>query len=528
MPLLELWQAGGYALSDYAAMDLLRLFFGPGEVLQPGRLCRAGGDAPRLRCGFRLAAEAGEDEASSPGALEAFCELTDASGRAASPVCALPLARGEERKLAARRAKRCLYHCLSRLTGVSFPWGSLTGIRPAYLVHEARAQGRDEAETLRMLREDYAVSAEKAALIWRVAEGERRLIAELEGEKTLLYVHVPFCRTRCAYCSFTLREAIDPSEAELEDYLRALIEELRLVCAALSPAPSALYFGGGTPSLFSARQLGLLFRALEQVLDRRALREICVEAGRADSLDAEKLRLMRAFGVTRLCINPQSMNEKTLRRIRRPESPTAVADCVRSARALGFDNINMDLIAGLPGEDLRDFAHSLRRVLDLGAESVTVHSLARKRSSDLDRALRAAAAAAQGARFGQGEGREVRSAAQELQARLGRGDEETAAMLSLADRLLGAAGYRAYYLYRQKDGVGGLENVGYAKPGKACLYNVGMMGDVCSVIACGAGAISKRVRGRQVARLENKRDPALYAASPRAAAAAKRDFFGPG
>jgi len=372
----------------------------------------------------------------------------------------------EVKRLRKRQVKQGLYELLKALTGLRPPWGSLTGIRPTRLLYEALEAGASLDEAVRRVTEDFDVAPDRAALLGEIARMQRGL-RELPPDRFDLYIGIPFCRTRCSYCSFASGEIGDGRL--VAPYVAALLREIEL-CRALAARKGlrlrAGYVGGGTPTAIPCDDLARILDAARTAFPDAV--EWTVEAGRPDTIDGEKLRMLKARGVTRISVNPQTFNDETLRRIGRAHTGAQTLEAYGLARSLGFDDINMDLIAALPGEGVADFSRTLDVVERLAPESVTVHSLAIKRSSRLHEQLAVA---------GNGYGQVSRDGAAE--------------MIAMARQRLTAGGWRPYYLYRQKYMAGNLENVGYARPGRACLYNIGNMEETASVLALGAGAITK-------------------------------------
>lgn len=403
---------------------------------------------------------------------------------------------------ARRELKRQAYLALEELTGIHWPWGSLTGIRPTQVALEVLEQFQGDLELAQAeLVNFYRLSALKARKALLCARKEAELLNRLPEEDYLVYVGVPFCPSRCAYCSFITQSALGQAD-RLHDYALALCQEIRSTFSSFPTKVSCLYFGGGTPTSLSEEDLALVLDTLSQELPVGPDLEICVEAGRADTLNDAKLRLLADFGTQRLCINPQTMQDKTLERIGRRHTVQDVLTAVESARRQGFDNINMDFILGLPGESAEEFGANVCKAIDLGVESITLHSLAFKRSAYLESL-----------------------AASDSRPDLLLPDQELAHALQKAEELLEAKAYQAYYLYRQKQVRGGLENTGYALAGKECLYNVGMMSDRRSVIGLGSGASSKRFHKGRLLRLYNSKDLGDYQSRIQEISEKKRAFF---
>ena len=432
------------------------------------------------RCAFTLRGYTTERTLPVPAAGDASPEPADEDAEEGSeaPGTATLL----RRRLQKRLCKLTLYDLCKDISGNRPPWGSLTGIRPTRLLYEKLAQGMDLAEGARALVSQFDLAPEKAELLRRIVAVQQTLPAPSANEADV-YVSIPFCRTRCAYCSF-------PGEAlgrgrQVEPYLRALFHEME-AAAALMRARGlrlrALYIGGGTPTALNEEAFAALMEHTARCFPDPY--EFTVEAGRPDTITQGKLRAMLSRRVTRISVNPQTMNDSTLRLIGRDHTAAQTEDAFREARALGFADINMDVIAGLPGETPADFASTMERIAALSPDSLTVHTLAIKRSSRLH---------LEGATLPEAD-------AVADMVRLG---EETAARL----------GMEPYYLYRQKYMAGQQQNVGYARAGAACLYNVDIMEETNSIIACGAGAISKRVfadRGLRIERAPNVSNVAVY------------------
>lgn len=350
-------------------------------------------------------------------------------------------------------AKRGLYQLLCRLTGQTLPWGILTGVRPTKLIF-------DDADAVTRLTRDFEVRADKAALAQQIARTEKQLLVNHTPEDVSVYVGIPFCPTRCAYCSFVSYD-FHAHEAWMERYVACLISEISAFRTELHRRPlQSFYMGGGTPTTLDPQSLRRVLTAVAP----QDFKEVTVEAGRPDTITAEKLRVLKEFGIDRISVNPQTMNQKTLDRIGRAHTVEDTLRAYALAREEGFDNINMDLIVGLPGEDLGDVEHTMRVMEELRPDSLTVHTLAIKRASNL--------------RIDEG----YQSIAQaELIDRMVRLGAQTAQTIGLTP----------YYMYRQKNMAGNFENVGYARPGKECLYNIEIMEERQSILAFGAGGVSK-------------------------------------
>jgi len=353
------------------------------------------------------------------------------------------------------------------------PWGLLSGVRPAKIVHRRLDQGEHPQDILQYLINRYEVSPSKAKLLIEVAMNNRCWVpgpatAEAERLQVSLYLGITYCSTRCAYCSFP--SALLPvDEEQIVCLLEAIGQDIQAVVKLLSTCGltvRTLYIGGGTPTCLPDKLFAQLMIRLASAFDIAALQEFTVEAGRPDSISPEKLQFMRQAGATRISVNPQTMKQSTLDRIGRRHEAQQTVDAFRMVRAAGFERVNMDLIAGLPGETAADVKSSLTQVLVQKPENITVHTLALKRGTELT----------------------GRQAASDL-------PEPTAVRLMVEQSALQIkeAGMIPYYLYRQKNSPGNLENVGYAKPGSECVYNIDMIEERRTIIGMGPSAASKAV-----------------------------------
>ena len=404
-------------------------------------------------------------------------------------------------KLAAGTA---LYFALEEAFGRSLPWGSLTGVRPVKLASSLLAEGFRDREAVDVLVVRTGMSRQKAELIVSVAIHEKPFL-EIPDKSVSLYVGIPFCATRCLYCSFPAY-AVEQMGHLIPSYLDALQKEIQFLGNWLSQRHmilSTVYIGGGTPSALDANGLSRLFEMLAHHLPISGALEYTVEAGRPDTLNPEKLSLIREAGATRISINPQSMQDGTLLRIGRAHSAADVVEAFAQARAAGFDNINADLIAGLPGESRADFQSTLRQMQLLSPESLTVHTLAVKRASRLNEQL------------------------------LGGMPDEPTDDETVSGMLSDAAAYarknrlEPYYLYRQKNILANLENVGYALRGAGCRYNVETMSEKQTILAVGAGAITKISHGgQQLERSYNVRELQQYVSRIEEMINKKKDLLG--
>lgn len=375
--------------------------------------------------------------------------------------------------------KTALYDLLCEAAGRTLPWGTLTGIRPTKLPMAFYDSGRSQEEAAEYLRQTYKVSEEKIRLCTQVAANEKRILEGVDKERSFsLYIGIPFCPTICLYCSFS-SYPLNIWAKEVDHYLEALFKEIRQVRSMVDKScMTTVYMGGGTPTSLNGEQMDRLLSVLEENFDLNIAREFTIEAGRPDSVTQDKLRVIKNHGIERISINPQTMNQKTLDVIGRRHTTEDVERAFDMARRVGFSNINMDLILGLPGESSEDVANTLERIGKLAPESMTVHSLAVKRASRLNQNLELYPPASQ---------------------------EEVNRMIHMAWQAAEAMGLEPYYLYRQKNMAGNLENVGYAKPGKECLYNILIMEEKQSIIAVGAGGTSKILypEENRIERVEN-------------------------
>ncbi|MDO5734093.1 MAG: coproporphyrinogen dehydrogenase HemZ [Eubacteriales bacterium] len=409
-----------------------------------------------------------------------------------------------QESLIRRELKRQLYLSLVDLLGESRPWGALTGVRPTMLAAELVARhGEKESENL--LLSDYGLCPEKAALLIETNRAEQAILAKLDKSEDMVYIGIPFCNSRCAYCSFIAQDAARYAE-RLGDYVQAIIQDLKYFYARRKERVSALYFGGGTPSALSTEQLEVLLTAVFSILPLKEGAEVTFEAGRPDSLDPEKLALLKNYPIQRICLNPQTLHNQSLKRIGRHHTVEEFYQAADYLKALNFDSVNMDLICGLPGEGEAEFLHSLRAVMALEPENITLHSLALKRAARLRHEVKAVAGTAEY------QAQLALIAAEEVEKKkaLKAQAEQLFRAMEEAHKLLRSQNYAPYYLYRQKNLTAGLENTGFALPGTESIYNVGMMSDRISVIGFGAGASSKAVFGRRLERYVNVKDIGLY------------------
>ena len=388
-------------------------------------------------------------------------------------------------RLLQRVLKQSFYKAAVELLGEAPPWGALTGIRPAKLASRAMEAGATEEETRALFRDVYFVSPSRTELALAAAKAGMEAKASLRPEELSLYVGIPFCPTRCAYCSFVSAD-VKRSLKLVPPFLDALDREIDAVAELLPRAGAAvrtLYFGGGTPTTLTADQLDRLMGRLEQGLDLSRLTEYTVEAGRPDTITADKMAVIAAHGGQRVSVNPQSMRDEVLQAMGRSHTAADILTAYQIVRDAGIPAVNMDLIAGLPRDDVPGFRYTLDAVLDLAPENITVHTLALKKGARL------------------------------MMERQGLPDgAAVSAMLDYAWSRLAAAGYRPYYLYRQKYMSGALENIGWCKPGFEGLYNICIMEELHTILALGGGGSTKLTDPStgKVVRMANPKYPYEY------------------
>ncbi|MCR5328571.1 MAG: coproporphyrinogen dehydrogenase HemZ [Saccharofermentans sp.] len=355
-----------------------------------------------------------------------------------------------------REIKRSLYMALSDITSKRMPWGCLTGIRPTLVACE-----EDSPEAL---EEKYFVRPDKALLAYETSREELRLLSQVPEENLCVYVGIPFCPSRCQYCSFVSSD-ISCHMDRLVNYEAALEREIGMVAPNITRPLSALYVGGGTPTVLEEKEFASLLDCIYSNLKITPDCEVTIEAGRPDTITLGKLEAMKEHGITRICINPQTMRTETLLKLGRKHTAEDAVRIYGQARSMGFDLINMDLIAGLPYENADEHVESTKKLIELAPANITVHTLYKKRRAAMSR-----------------------ETVMDLEMSRGRLDDAVAESY----RLLEGAGYRPYYMYRQKDTGHGLENTGFAKDGTGSVYNVAMMSDCRDVLSFGAGGMSKR------------------------------------
>lgn len=361
-----------------------------------------------------------------------------------------------------------LYKLLCDFTGLTQPWGILTGVRPVKLLRKLAEESNEEQAVKKFLN-DFFVSNEKTALSRETEHNERKILELSRPESFSLYVGIPFCPSRCSYCSFVMA-SIERAEKLIEPYTKLLCEEIKRtaeIANKLGLRLETVYFGGGTPTTLSAEQLDTVLGTVNKSFDMSTCREFTVEAGRPDTIDSAKLFALKENKVDRISINPQTTNDEVLKTIGRKHTAKQFFDAFELARKCGFDNINTDLIAGLPTDTPESFKNSLDSIVKLNAECITVHTLCMKRASRLT---------TEGVTLDLQQARDARE------------------MLAYTQNILGQNGYIPYYMYRQSRMVGNLENVGWSKKGFESLYNVYVMDETHTILACGSGGVTKLKR----------------------------------
>lgn len=407
---------------------------------------------------------------------------------------------GEDRAETKSALKRSLYDLLVTLTGKSLPWGTLTGIRPVKLAMKMLSEGAPDEEIRAFMAEKYLVSDEKISLATEIAKRENGIIKSVDAENGFsLYIGIPFCPTTCMYCSFT-SYPIGRFKHLTDDYLLALERELALVADVFAGRKlTSIYIGGGTPTTLEPAQMLRLQEVLDRYFDCGSALEYTMEAGRPDSITAEKLRTMLAMGINRISVNPQTMQDDTLKLIGRRHTVKQTVEAFLLAREIGLHNINMDIILGLPGEDIGMVRDTLSQIRELGPDSLTVHSMAIKRAAAMHDFL---------------------TAHPELKS------TNTPEMMDLTAKAASDMGMHPYYLYRQKNMAGNFENVGYAKEGMYGIYNILIMEEVQPIAAVGAGTISKVImESGRIERCDTIKDVDLYLRSVDQVIDKKREFY---
>lgn len=400
--------------------------------------------------------------------------------------CQTPVEYEKDRAHTKNVLKQLVYRTLSEMTGKQLPWGDLTGIRPTKIPMKLLEEGWKNTEIAEYMRSTYFTSPQKTALAITIANRERAILEPVNYEKGYsLYVGIPFCPSICLYCSFG-SHVLSRWAHMVEPYLEALFRELRFISQQMKDYTlDTVYIGGGTPTTLTPDQMRRLLTVLAEEFPLEQVQEFTVEAGRPDTITREILEVLREFPVGRISINPQTMNQETLDLIGRRHTVEETIEVFHMAREMGFDNINMDLIVGLPGEDAAKVAHTLEEIEKLDPDSLTVHSLALKRATRLNL---------------------MKDQYTEISF------ENSAEIMDMAQDCARRMGMGPYYMYRQKNIAGNFENVGYSREGKAGIYNILIMEEKQSILAAGAGASTKFVfqHGERIERVENVKDLKNY------------------
>ena len=358
---------------------------------------------------------------------------------------------------------------LCEYTGYTPPWGILTGVRPAKVAAGLLASGKGIIKTKKILRDEYFLTPQKAALAVSVATAEMKQIKKMPKDSCSLYISIPFCPTRCAYCSFvsyTTKRLLSMIDEYLETLLKDIADTLDTI-ERLGLKLTTIYIGGGTPTTLSHEQLERLFEKIEEHVDTSALQEFTLEAGRPDTITKEKLEVAKTHGVTRISVNPQTLNDTILEEIGRRHTVDDFYRAYELAKDSGIKDINVDLIAGLPGDDFKNFSETIDKVIDLKPTNITVHTFSVKKASDVLRNNTGVYSLSGG---------------------------DAAKSVSYSQIKTKFASYKPYYMYRQKNTVGNLENVGFSLEGHEGLYNIYMMEEIQTIFAVGAGAVTKLVK----------------------------------
>ena len=396
--------------------------------------------------------------------------------------------------------KKALYDVLQKATKKELPWGTLTGIRPTKIPMALLEEGKTEEEIASYMKETYYCSHRKIKMSLEIVKREQELLQKIDYKDGYsLYIGIPFCPTTCVYCSFT-SYPIGKWEKRMDEYLQALLKEIEFTANYFKDKKlNTIYFGGGTPTTLSPEHLDVLLNKVFTSFDLSHLQEFTVEAGRPDSVTKEKLEVLKKYGVDRISINPQTMKEETLTLIGRRHTVEDVKRVYQMARELGFDNINMDLIVGLPNETLEDVTNTMKEIFKLKPDNLTIHSLAIKRAARLNMYKE---------KYGE--------------LKLENSDET----MNVTEEYARKMGLTPYYLYRQKNMSGNMENVGYAAEGKAGLYNILIMEEKQTIVALGAGSSTKAVFEDRIERAENVKDVETYIANIDEMIERKKRLFG--
>lgn len=406
--------------------------------------------------------------------------------------------------------KKNIYRMLSLETKRELPWGNLTGIRPTRIVMNLIEEDMSDEEIFKYMKDNYYTSDEKTALSLSIAHREKEILKNIDYDNGYsLYIGIPFCPTTCLYCSFTSYPICSYADI-VDDYLECIMKEIDYVSENFKGKTlDTIYVGGGTPTTLLPEQIERLLGYVYDKLDVSKVKELTVESGRPDSITREKLATMKKMGVTRISVNPQTMRDKTLELIGRRHTVSQLVDSYNMAREEGFDNINMDIILGLPYETADDVRYTMEEIKKLAPDDLTVHSLAIKRGSKLAEVLKQ---------------KELKG---EQKGDVFSSIKNTEEMMKIASEGALSMGLTPYYLYRQKNISGNFENTGYARPGKAGIYNILINEEVQSIVALGAGTVTKRVYGYdgRIERCDNVKDVKLYMSQIDEMIQRKKDLF---
>lgn len=393
----------------------------------------------------------------------------------------------KQRKNEKRQLKRHIFDLLQSIYPTWLPWGILTGVRPVKIAHEILQEKNEESKAILHLQEETRMTEAKASIITEVACRQREYLKRLNLKSVSLYINIPLCPTKCSYCSFASQSIHSQEDPILQDYLRGLLHELKTVINMLKSTEygiQSIYIGGGTPSVFSEKQLEHFFETLSSLWDLQAIDEITFEGGRPDTLTKEKLAQLSKYPVHRISINPQTLQDRTLHKINRRHTVQDFFSVYEDAVAVGISNINVDLIMGLPGESPDDFRDTLNKLAHLDVQSLTIHSLAMKRTAGLKKQHYA----------------------------FEWNHTQAASLMQQVYEFAHISGLEAYYLYRQKNMLANMENVGFSKPDRASLYNILMMEERQTVLGIGAGAVTKLIypQENRVQRIPGIKDIRVY------------------
>lgn len=387
--------------------------------------------------------------------------------------------------------KLSLFRLLRNITGFEIPWGILVGIRPTKIVNDLKTKGAGNNEIKEILKDKYLMRDDKIKLVMEISDNSYDVINKL-NKSVSVYIGIPFCPSRCIYCSFA-SYPISRYMNRIQDYVIALDSEIKKIGSFLRGCFNidTIYIGGGTPTSLPDDAFSFMLDSVVRNFKTESVNEFTVEAGRPDTINKHKLDSMKRCGVNRISINPQSMNEDTLARVGRRHTVQDIVDVFSLARHMGFDNINMDMILGLPDEEISHVKSTINRILDLSPENITVHTLAVKRASSLKEKL------IENEYIPMPDSKKVND------------------MMEYAQSALSLTGYEPYYMYRQKMMIGNLENVGYCKPGCRCLYNIQMIEEKETIVGLGADAVTKLVylNENRIERLANKKNLEEYIAT---------------